>query len=108
VGTAISLALAGATTLDRETILRAYLRALAEHYRRWTAAQGEPTDSGLGVAYRQMCSTIGQQVQLHLPGRQPLLGHCAGVDDEGRLLVRDLAGRTQPFAAGDVVHVRPH
>jgi BirA family transcriptional regulator, biotin operon repressor / biotin---[acetyl-CoA-carboxylase] ligase len=107
VPTATSLRLAGAATTDRDTVLRAYLRQLAADYREWDGAGGQPRASGLGAAYREACSTIGRRVEVQLPGRSPLLGECEGVDDDGRLLVRDDAGGDHVLAAGDVVHVRP-
>jgi BirA family biotin operon repressor/biotin-[acetyl-CoA-carboxylase] ligase len=106
VPTATSLRLAGSATTDRDTLLRAYLRELAAGYRRWGAASGDPRASGLGAAYREACSTIGRPVSVHLPGREPLVGVAEGVDDDGRLLVRDDSGADHALAAGDVVHVR--
>jgi BirA family biotin operon repressor/biotin-[acetyl-CoA-carboxylase] ligase len=103
---ATSLRLAGAATTDRETLLRAYLRELAAGYRAWDAADGDPRASGLGAAYREACSTIGRRIEVQLPGRPPLSGVCDGVDDEGRLVLRDDAGVDHPLAAGDVIHVR--
>lgn len=107
VPTATSLRLAGAATTDRDTVLRAVLRQLSTDLRRWQAADGDPRASGLGAAYREACATIGRRVQVHLPGRPPVEGMCEGVDDDGRLLVRDGGGRDHALAAGDVVHVRP-
>jgi len=107
VPTATSLHLAGAATTDRDTLLRAVLRQLAADLRTWEEAGGAPRASGIGAAYREACSTIGRRVEVHLPGRAPLTGAAEGVDDEGRLLVRDDAGRDHALAAGDVVHVRP-
>jgi BirA family transcriptional regulator, biotin operon repressor / biotin---[acetyl-CoA-carboxylase] ligase len=104
---ATSLKIAGSATTDRETLLRAYLRELAALYRRWDAAAGDPRASGLGPAYREACTTIGRPVAVQLPGREPLVGTAQGVDDDGRLLVRDDAGADHALAAGDVVHVRP-
>jgi BirA family biotin operon repressor/biotin-[acetyl-CoA-carboxylase] ligase len=104
---ATSLTLAGAATVDRDTVLRAYLRELAGSYRTWQDADGDPRRSGLGAAYREACTTIGRSVELHLPGREPLLGRCDGVDDDGRLLLLEGSGREHAYAAGDVVHVRP-
>lgn len=104
---ATSLRLAGSATTDRDTLLRAYLRQLAADVRAWDAAGGDPRASGLGAAYREACSTIGRRVEVQLPGRPPLAGVCEGVDDDGRLLVRDDAGGDHALAAGDVVHVRP-
>jgi BirA family transcriptional regulator, biotin operon repressor / biotin---[acetyl-CoA-carboxylase] ligase len=106
VPTATSLRLSGAATTDRELLLAAYLRRLAADVRDWDDAGGDPERSGIGPAYREACTTIGRDVEVHLPGGAPLAGRCEGVDDEGRLLVRDRAGTVHALAAGDVVHVR--
>lgn len=105
VATATSLLLAGARTLDRDTVLRATLRALAESYRGWVGAGGDAVACGLAARVRETCSTIGRQVRVQLPGTaDDLVGTAEGVDDQGRLLV-DAGGRRAAVAAGDVVHV---
>jgi BirA family biotin operon repressor/biotin-[acetyl-CoA-carboxylase] ligase len=106
VPTATSLRLAGAATLDRDTVLRACLRALAARYGRWVDAGGSARASGVGAAYREACLTLGQEVEVQLPGRDRLRGVAEGVDDDGRLVVASPAG-VQALAAGDVVHLRP-
>ncbi|HUR50887.1 MAG TPA: biotin--[acetyl-CoA-carboxylase] ligase [Mycobacteriales bacterium] len=88
VETATSLAVEGARTTDRDTLLRALLRALT----------GTGTDRD---AYREACSTIGRPVRMHLPGGDVVEGHAEDVDAQGRLVVDGT-----PYAAGDVVHVR--
>jgi BirA family transcriptional regulator, biotin operon repressor / biotin---[acetyl-CoA-carboxylase] ligase len=105
VSAATSLRLAGAATLDRDTVLRACLRALAVRYRRWADAGGDPQASGIGAAYREACLTLGQEVEVQLPGNEPVRGVAEGVDDDGRLVVVS-AGGVHALAAGDVVHVR--
>jgi BirA family biotin operon repressor/biotin-[acetyl-CoA-carboxylase] ligase len=107
VPVATSLRLAGAATTDRDTLVRVVLRHLAADFRRWEGARGDPRASGLGAAYREACTTIGRRVEVLLPGRLGMQGLCEGVDDNGRLLVRDDAGGDHAIAAGDVVHVRP-
>lgn len=107
VETATSLRLAGSATTDRDTVLRAYLRALAGRYRDWRRAAGDPRASGIGAAYRQACVTIGRQVAVQLPGTEPVEGHVEGVDDDGQLLVAVPGGQVRALVAGDVVHVRP-
>lgn len=106
VPTATSLLLAGSATIDREVLLRAYLRALEHRYGRWRTALGDPRASGTGAGYREACATIGQDVRVELPSGQVLDGSAEGVDDEGRLLVRSADGRVHPLAAGDVRHLR--
>lgn len=107
VPTATSLKLAGSATTDRDTVLRAVLRALSERYRDWTAANGDPR-AGLAAVYRERCVTIGRPVRVHLPDGTTLDGLADGVDDEGRLLVRETGddAATRALSAGDVVHLR--
>ncbi|GAC1330793.1 MAG: biotin--[acetyl-CoA-carboxylase] ligase [Mycobacteriales bacterium] len=93
---ATSLALCGATTLDRDTLLRALLRSLATAYAGWLA---DP--AALGPAYRSVCVTLGREVRLELPDGSTVEGTAADVDTEGRLVVAGTA-----YAAGDVVHLR--
>lgn len=49
--TAASLALAGAVSTDRETLLRGVLRSLEQWYGKWRAADGDAAASGLQEAY---------------------------------------------------------
>lgn len=105
VPTATSLALVGATDVDREALLgRLLVNLAAVHADLSQAGQGEPR---LAAAYRRACSTIGREVLVHLPGgaRQALV--VTDVDRYGRLSGRDHAGRPVVLSAGDVVHVRP-
>ncbi|HET9655050.1 MAG TPA: biotin--[acetyl-CoA-carboxylase] ligase [Kineosporiaceae bacterium] len=107
VPTATSLLLAGSSTVDRDTVLRAYLRALSDRYRSWRGAGGDPRGSGLAAAYREACVTVGRQVAVQLPVGPALTGRAEGIDDDGRLLVAGPDGTVRALAAGDVVHVRP-
>jgi BirA family transcriptional regulator, biotin operon repressor / biotin---[acetyl-CoA-carboxylase] ligase len=123
-----SLALQGATRLDRGTLLVAVLAELEHWYRRWTAAaadlapggHGGTADGHDGVAggvgqaaersgvageYRAWCSTIGRAVRVMLPGGAELRGVASGIDQAGRLLVAGDGG-VVPVSAGDVIHVR--
>lgn len=104
--TATSLALAGAATTDRDTLLRAILRSVGLRYDAWLEADGSPRRSHIGAAYRERCSTIGRDVRVELPDQTALVGAAEGVDDDGRLLVRTPDGVVRALAAGDVVHVR--
>lgn len=90
---ATSLRLAGATTTDRDTLLRAVLRALGDVLR---------DVEGARAAYRQACSTVGQAVRVELPGGAAVQGTASAVDDDGRLVVEGRA-----YGVGDVVHLRP-
>ncbi|HWG99180.1 MAG TPA: biotin--[acetyl-CoA-carboxylase] ligase [Pilimelia sp.] len=104
---ATSLRLAGARDADRDPLLRALLRALADWYARWRRAGGEAEASGLRPAYEHACGTIGRPVLVLLPEGERLSGTATGVDPDGRLVVRpedDSAARA--VAAGDVRHLR--
>lgn len=58
------------------------------------------------TAYRDHCSTIGAQVQVHLPEGGLRTGTAVEVDETGALVVEG-DGRRTIHLAGDVVHVRP-
>lgn len=105
VPTATSLVLAGATTTDRDTLLRAVLRELGGRYRDWCAADCDAVRSGLLAAYRELCATLGRDVVAHLPGGTQLTGTASDVDTAGRLLL-DTGDGPATLAAGDVVHLR--
>jgi BirA family transcriptional regulator, biotin operon repressor / biotin---[acetyl-CoA-carboxylase] ligase len=106
-GQATSLLLAGGSNLDRQAILTAVLSELEQWYLRWTGTRrpGDAAESGLRSAYLQMCSSVGQQVRVELPGGGVLAGRADDVDDAGRLLVSAADG-VRAVSAGDVVHVR--
>jgi BirA family biotin operon repressor/biotin-[acetyl-CoA-carboxylase] ligase len=101
-----SLALAGATELDRNVLLPAILNALGEDYLAWLGAGGDPQSSGLLAAYGERCDTLGREVRVELPGADPLLGKAVDIDLDGRLAVETPTG-VHSVAAGDVTHVRP-
>lgn len=98
VPTATSLRLAGALVGDTE-VVAAVLRSLEGWYRRWV--EGEDLRS----EYVRRCASIGRRVRVQLSADSFVEGVGSGVDQQGRLLVRTPAGE-QPFAAGDVVHLR--
>ena len=95
---ATSLTLAGAGEVDRTAVLSALVAELARGYDAWHA--GRP----LLPEYRELCSTLGRQVRVLVPGGE-VSGEAVDVDDEGRLVVRTADGE-EHLAAGDVVHVR--
>jgi len=110
VETATSLAVAAGTEPDRAVpdrvgLLGDVLAAVAEVYDAWRSAGGDPV--AVRSTYLEVCSTVGSQVRVLLPGGGTLSGTATGVDAEGRLEVVDAAGRRTVLGAGDVVHVRP-
>jgi len=104
VPTAISLSIAGARTTDRDPILRAVLRAVADEYGSWQRNAGDGA-SGLLARYRELCATLGCDVRVELPGDRTVEGAAVDVDVTGALVIQNANGSTA-VSAGDVVHVR--
>jgi BirA family biotin operon repressor/biotin-[acetyl-CoA-carboxylase] ligase len=103
VPTAISLALAGASCTDRDTVLRAVVRAIGDEYLAWRRVAGDGERSVL-PRYRELCVTLRRDVRVDL-GSDSFEGRAVDVDADGSLLVDTAAGR-RSVTAGDVVHVR--
>lgn len=101
-----SLLLGGAVSTDRDTLLRAVLRSLAEWYGDWVRADGDPAESGLQAAYAAGCATLGRRVRAELPGERMLEGEAVALDGDGRLVVATEGGGTEAVGAGDIVHLR--
>ncbi len=100
VPTATSLALEGATSVDRTVVLRAVLRTLGPLYRAWVATEGDP-DAGIRDSYLRRCVTLGSSVRVSMPDGNDLVGTAESIDEHGRLVVDGA-----PVSAGDVTHVR--
>lgn len=80
------------------------LRALMAEFLRFGA---DPGASGVSGELAELCSTLGQEVRVQLPGGAELVGSAIDIDASGRLLVRGSAdGRVVAVAAGDVTHLR--
>jgi BirA family transcriptional regulator, biotin operon repressor / biotin---[acetyl-CoA-carboxylase] ligase len=102
-----SLALAAAKgTTDRDPLLRAVLRSLADWYERWRSVGGDPDESGLRRTYEAGCATLGRPVRAEMPGGSTLTGTAVGVDDDGRLVVAEPDGTERAVGAGDIIHLR--
>ncbi|MFF7336153.1 biotin--[acetyl-CoA-carboxylase] ligase [Streptomyces sp. NPDC008163] len=104
--TAASLALAGAVSTDRETLLRGVLRSLEHWYGLWRDADGDAAASGVQEAYAAGCATLGKAVRAQLPGDRTLTGEAVAVDGDGRLVLATDGGLRAPVSAGDIVHLR--
>jgi BirA family transcriptional regulator, biotin operon repressor / biotin---[acetyl-CoA-carboxylase] ligase len=104
--TSLRIAASASAALDREPLLIAILADFERWYQAWYRVGGDPERSGLRAGYTRLSATIGRRVRAELPGGQVLSGLAAGVDLDGRLLVRVPSGTVLPVAAGDVVHLR--
>ncbi len=60
----------------------------------------------LRTAYADVCSTLGRQVEIHLPADKVRRGEALDIDSQGALVVSADDG-TFTVRAGDVVHVHP-
>jgi BirA family biotin operon repressor/biotin-[acetyl-CoA-carboxylase] ligase len=119
---ATSLRALGAASLAREPLLAGILAEFERWYLAWREAGGDPDHCGLRAGYTKLSATIGRRVRVEMPGGQLLSGLAAGVDEDGRLLVRsepgegpgegpgggpgEGPGEELAVVAGDVVHLR--
>ncbi|RIV39463.1 biotin--[acetyl-CoA-carboxylase] ligase [Micromonospora radicis] len=105
---ATSLQLAGAAATDRDPLLRALLRSLADWYARWRDAGGDASASGLREAYLQVCDTVGREVRALLPDGTTLTGTATTVDTDGHLLLTTPSPTptTHSLPAADLLHLR--
>lgn len=107
VPTATSLALNG---VDDENLvdraLSAYLQQLRKLYEAFSASGLDAAASGLREAVTRACGTLGRRVRVELPDGSDLYGTAEGIDELGRLEVRETDGALHRVAAGDVTHLR--
>ena len=103
VPTGTSIQIAGGA-VDRESLVKETLRAFERRYAVFTEAAGAP--ASVLPAYREVCDTIGREVEVQLPDGASARGVAVTLDDSGMLVVRGADGVEQTWSAGDVVHVR--
>ncbi len=92
---ATSLALEGRDT-DRTELAITVLKNLRRRITQW-----ENQDPQLMQDYREVCSSIDQEVRLETPTGD-VIGRVEGIGDDGRI---NVAG--EYYSAGDVTHLRP-
>ncbi len=94
---ATSLLAAGGHSVSRRALLVELLARLEDHYAAADAGQSP------AAAWSARLATLGQAVTVSAAGSAaPLAGVAEGVDEWGRLLLRDAAGHLHTIAAGDV------
>lgn len=103
VPTGTSIQLAGGAS-DRESLAKEILRAFERRYVAFNRVAGAP--ESVLPAYREVCETIGREVEVQLPDGASARGVAVTVDDGGMLVVREPGGVERAWSAGDVVHVR--
>lgn len=102
---AVSLAMLGASVVDRNVLADKVLRRLADRIAAWRAAGG--ADDALVSDYRRHSCTLGVQVRADIPGGQRVEGLAEAVDDTGRLVI-NTGNNTVTVSAGDVTRLRPN
>ncbi|MFC3495914.1 biotin--[acetyl-CoA-carboxylase] ligase [Glycomyces rhizosphaerae] len=100
---ATSLALSGASTLDREEIAAGFLAHLAAVYTTWNERGPAPVIE----RWRRNSATLGRHVAVSFPNGRKVTGRAVAVDDNGCLRVALEDGAVETIAAGDIVHLRP-
>lgn len=93
---ATSLAIAGASSLDRGALLARIVRELEALVAAW-----ERDPESIRELVARACSTIGQSVVVDVPGGDPVTGRVVGLSDGGGLDI-DTGGETVTIVAGDV------
>jgi BirA family transcriptional regulator, biotin operon repressor / biotin---[acetyl-CoA-carboxylase] ligase len=101
---ATSLLMLGSSVIDRNVLLRAILRALADRIGSWRAAKG--ADDTLAADYRRHSLTLDTRVRASLPGDRTIEGVADAVDELGRLRI-DTGEQVVTVSAGDITHLRP-
>jgi BirA family biotin operon repressor/biotin-[acetyl-CoA-carboxylase] ligase len=97
VPTATSLFLENFAELNRNVILPEILKNLGLTIALW--------ESGSSIAmeqYRQVSSTLGKEIEIHLPSGEILRSQAIGISDAGEL---QLASGAR-VNVGDVIHLR--
>ncbi|MCU1557325.1 MAG: biofilm synthesis protein PgaB [Microbacteriaceae bacterium] len=108
--TSTSLGLNGTVLVGEEladAALAGYLSELKSLYREFLRLGADPEASGIRDQLSELCSTLGQEVRVQLPGGEVLIGTATDIDTAGRLSVRrSVDDRVVSVAAGDVTHLR--
>lgn len=92
-----SLALHALEEVDRSALVISLLKKIATMISEW-----ESKPAAVENRYRQLCSTLEQQVRLILPDGIEITGRSAAISTTGALILAD--GRE--FVAADVTHLR--
>jgi BirA family biotin operon repressor/biotin-[acetyl-CoA-carboxylase] ligase len=105
VQNATSLLLAGASSLDRDSILASTLKNLRVLYSELVAAGGDAQVCGLRQQLLESSATIGQLVEVMFKDQESVMGRAVDIDDTGRLVVKTQT-QTLVVSAGDILHLR--
>jgi BirA family transcriptional regulator, biotin operon repressor / biotin---[acetyl-CoA-carboxylase] ligase len=104
-GSATSLLVEGAISLDRDSLLAQTLSGFQKLYLDFVEAGGDAVSSGLRAKIIESSATIGELVEVSFPDGSSAVGEAIGIDEGGRLQVLS-STKTLIVAAGDVLHLR--
>jgi BirA family biotin operon repressor/biotin-[acetyl-CoA-carboxylase] ligase len=104
-GSATSLLVEGATSLDRDSLLAQTLSHFQQLYLDFVEAGGDALASGLRAKIIESSATIGELVEVSFPDGSSAVGEAIGIDEGGRLQVLS-STKTLTVSAGDVLHLR--
>jgi BirA family biotin operon repressor/biotin-[acetyl-CoA-carboxylase] ligase len=104
-GSATSLLVEGATSLDRDSLLAQTLSHFQQLYLGFVEAGGDAVSSGLRARIIESSATIGELVEVSFPDGSSAFGEAIGIDEGGRLQVLS-STKTLTVSAGDVLHLR--
>ena len=104
-GSATSLLLAGASSVDRDHLLAKTLSSFKNLYLELVEAGGDAVASGLRERVTKSSSTIGELVEVSFPDGTSAVGEATQIDEGGRLKVVT-SSKTLTVSAGDVLHLR--
>jgi BirA family biotin operon repressor/biotin-[acetyl-CoA-carboxylase] ligase len=104
-GSATSLLLAGASSVDRDHLLAQTLSSFKNLYLELVEAGGDAVKSGLRERITESSATIGELVEVSFPDGTSAVGEATEIDEGGRLKVVT-SSKTLTVSAGDVLHLR--
>ncbi len=94
---ATSLRLHTSEVVNRSALVAAFLNSLKRYVGEWDE-KPFPVEN----RYRQLCSTLEEEVKVSLPNGSEVLGRAAAISSDGALVLTD--GST--FVSADVTHLR--
>jgi BirA family biotin operon repressor/biotin-[acetyl-CoA-carboxylase] ligase len=96
VSSATSLEICEASLLDRNLLLAQFLNQFEKNFKQW--------ESGIDFIPRYMAisSTLGQEVRVEIPGRDPFISRALSLKPTGALILSD----GFEVNVGDIIHLR--
>ena len=120
VPTATSLSLCTGQVIDSSEVLTRLVGIFVRRYRAFVRAGGDPErpdplnpdplnpqSISLLDQARATTATLGASVRLSLPDGSTVEGVAEDLDAQGRILIRREDGVPEPYAVGDIEHLRP-